>query len=225
MSKFDWFQLDYFQSGEWQVIEERLNDMDARMELYNPKRELLFNSLDATPYSKVKVAILGQDPYPDRNCACGIAFSIPNGSIPTGMMLPPTLDNIFKEYEHDLHYSRPKTTDLLPWCKEGVLLWNVIPTCKWQHSMSHDWTEYGPLTAEIIDRLNDRSIVFVFMGGVAKRYLKYANRAHNIILETSHPVPRASKWSNNPFTGSRIFTRINDALHTLGKEPVDWKLI
>jgi uracil-DNA glycosylase len=225
MKDFNWHQLDYFQSGEWQVVEERLNDMDRRHELYNPKRELMFASLDATPFDKVEVVVVGQDPYPDRNCACGLAFSVPNGTIPAGVMIPPTLDNIFKEYVNDLHYPYPQRTDLITWANRGVLLWNAIPTCKWQQSMSHDWTEYEPLTKEIVTGLSDRSgIVFVFCGGVARRYVKYVKKEYNTIIETSHPVPRASLNAVHPFTGSRIFTRINDALVTLGRRSIDWKL-
>jgi uracil-DNA glycosylase len=221
-----WDQMNYWQSGEWQVVQEKLDDMDKKFKLYNPRRELLFTALDATPFDKVKVALIGQDPYPDRNCACGLAFSVPNGTIPTGLLLPPTLDNIFKEYVNDLHYPYPSRTNLNHWADQGVLLWNAIPSCQWQQPMSHDWTEWEPLTQEIISKLSDRcDIVFVFMGGIARRYVRFANSTHNTILETSHPVPRASLRSREPFTGSRIFTRINAALvQTHKKDPVDWKL-
>lgn len=226
MTKFNsWDQMDYWQSGEWQVIQEKLDDMDHDFRLYNPRRELMFAALDATPFDKVKVAVVAQDPYLDDNCACGLAFSVPNGTIPAGVMVPPTLDNLFREYVNDLHYDYPKRTNLDNWAERGVLLWNAIPTCQRQQSMSHDWPEYEPLTREIITRLNDRSVVFVFMGGVARRYVKYANEKYNTILETSHPVPRASKHSVVPFTNSRIFTRINAALTRLGKGPIDWKLV
>jgi uracil-DNA glycosylase len=226
MPDFIWDQLNYFQSGEWQVVQERLDDRDKRAELYNPRRELMFAALDATPFSEVKVAIIGQDPYPDRNCACGIAFSIPNGTIPSGVVIPPTLDNIFKEYVNDLHYPYPTRTDLLPWASKGVLLWNAIPSCGWRKSMSHDWPEWEPLTREIITRLSlKRDIVFAFMGGVARRHTGFVNTTHNTVLETSHPVPRANIRSTQPFVGSRIFTRINDALvQTHRKDPVDWRL-
>lgn len=223
----EWDHLNYWQSGEWQVVQEKLDDIEKKRNLFCPKREILFAALDATPFDKVKVAIIGQDPYPDRNCACGLAFSVPNGTIPTGVMIPPTLDNIFKEYVSDLHHPYPKTTDLLPWADRGVLLWNALPTCEWKQSLSHDWTEWHPLTQEIVTTLSDRSdVVFVFMGGVARRFVSYANASHNTVLETSHPVPRASTRSREPFTGSRIFTRINAALvQTHRKEAIDWKLV
>lgn len=224
---FTWDDMCYWSSGEWQVVQEKLDDMDARVELYNPRRELMFAALDATPFDKVKVAIIGQDPYPDRGMACGLAFSISNGTIPSGRNLPPTLENIYKEYDNDLHHGVPKGTDLLSWAHRGVLLWNAIPTCASGRSLSHDWPEYEPLTTEIIERLDDRGgCVFVFMGGVARRYEPCViDTDKNKVLCTSHPVPRASLRSFNPFTGSRIFTKVNAALHSINQNPIDWKLI
>lgn len=222
---FTWEDMDYWQSGEWQVIQERLDDLDTAVKLYNPRRELLFAALDFTPFNKVKVVFVGQDPYPDRNMACGRAFAVPNGTIPTGHSLPPTLDNIFKEYVNDLHYNYPIRTDLLPWSDRGVLLWNAIPSCDWRVSMSHDWYEWVPLTTEILRRLSNKGkIVFVFMGGVARRYTHVVDRDRNAIIEISHPVPRASIRSATPFTGSRIFSTVNDKLTTFEIDPVDWKL-
>lgn len=226
MNIFTWDQLDYWNSKEWQTVQERLDNMDATNRLYNPRRELLFAALDNTPFDKVKVAIYGQDPYPDRSCACGIAFSIPNGTIPTASQPPPTFDNIINEYINDLHFPRPTVTDLIKWTNEGVLLWNAIPSCAWQKSMSHDWPEWAELTKEVTKRLSDKGdIVFVFMGGVARKNAQYVDEAHNTVLVTSHPVPRASIHSLTPFRGSRIFSTINDKLTKVhGVHPIDWKL-
>lgn len=222
----NWDDLNYWKSGEWQVIQERLDDMDKAFSLYNPRRELLFSALDHTPFASVKVAIYGQDPYPDRSLACGLAFSIPNGRITNNLSLPPTLDSIFREYCDDLHNPYPVKTDLSRWAEQGVLLWNAIPSCKWQQSMSHDWPEWAELTKEITIKLSDKKdIVFVFMGGVARRYVKHVNVEHNSIIETSHPVPRANIRSLLPFRGSRVFSNINDKLVTVHRQsPIDWKL-
>lgn len=223
---FKWDELNYWKSGEWQVIQERFDDRDKAFKLYNPRRELLFAALDATPFDKVKVAIYGQDPYPDRNCCSGIAFDIPNGTIREGFQKPPTLDNLFMEYCDDLHYSYPNSTSLLKWTQQGVLLWNVIPSCEWQKSMSHDWPEWAPLTEEITRRLSDEGDkVFSLMGGVAQRFIKYIKEKDNTIICTSHPVPRASIKSHIPFRGSRIFSHINSALvQDHNGDPIDWKL-
>jgi uracil-DNA glycosylase len=223
-----WDDLSYWQSGEWQVVQERLDDIEKEGFLFNPKRELMFAALEATPFDKVKVVIYGQDPYPDRNFASGLAFSIPNGSCPKGLALPPTLDSIFLEYVSDLHHPYPIRTELLGWAGQGVLLWNAIPSCEWRKSMSHDWPEWALLTQEITQRLSDdrSNIVFAFLGGVARRYVKYVKEdLGNTVLEFSHPIPRASLRSTQPFRGSRLFSRINAALvQKHGTDPIDWKL-
>lgn len=221
-----WDDLDYWKSGEWQVVEERLDDRDKSRELYNPSRELLFAALDATPFDKVKAAIYGQDPYPDRSCACGLAFSIPNGTVQRNMVLPPTLGIIFREYGDDLHYPSPTGTSLMLWAERGVLLWNAIPSCDWKKSLSHDWPEWALLTKEITTRLSDKgNVVFVFCGSVARRSVKDVNPEFNSILEVSHPSPRAIRNSIVPFRGSRIFSTINDKLtQRHGVDPINWKL-
>lgn len=224
--QFDWPQLKFWQSGEWQVVQERLDDFEKDGKLFNPRRELLFAALDATPFPKVKVVICGQDPYPDWFMASGVAFSIPNGTIPKGQQLPPTLDTIYEEYCSDLHYPRPGGTSLMAWADRGVLLWNAIPTCATGKSLSHDWPEWHELTREIVERLSDaHDIVFVFMGQIAQRFTKYVDEKHNTVLRTCHPSPRAHLFSHAPFLGSRIFSTINSKLvQDHRKDPVDWSL-
>lgn len=224
--RMEWDDLKYWNTGEWQVIQERLDDYDKAFTIYNPRRELIFSALDWTPFDKVKVVMYGQDPYPDRAMACGLAFSIPNGTVRVGNALPPTLEQIFKEYCEDLHYPFPASTTLTPWADRGVLLWNVIPTCAHQKSMSHDWPEWTPLTEEITRRLSDEGDkVFVFMGSVAKRFTKFVSEKDNTIILTSHPSPRGSLNSSYPFRGSRVFSNINHHLvQTHHKSPIDWRL-
>ena len=223
---FNWDDLKYWNTGEWQVVQERLDDIEKAGNLFNPRREQLFAALDWTPFDKVKVVLYGQDPYPDRSMACGLAYSVPNGTIREGMAPPPTLDCIFNEYCNDLHHTRPTRTDLSSWADKGVLLWNVIPSCAWQKSMSHDWVEWAPLTEEITRRLSDEGDkVFVFLGSVARRFARYVDVEHNTVLLASHPSPRGNLNSSNPFRGSRIFSSINDKLCKVHhKDPIDWKL-
>jgi uracil-DNA glycosylase len=218
MTMNSWEDLSYWSTGEWDVVQEKLNDMDSRGRLYNPKRELMFAALDATPLDEVKVAIVGQDPYPERSLCTGIAFSVPGGD-----KIPPTLSHIFDEYCKDLGYGRPRNGDLTPWTEEGVLLWNAIPSCQTSMSMSHDWDEWSYLTKEIVIELSNRGIVFIFMGGVSRRYTSFVGLSSKII-ETSHPSPRVSRKSWTPFTNSRIFSKANDYLVQLGKPTVNWKL-
>lgn len=218
-----WEDLNFWESGEWQVVEEKLNDLDRVKEIYNPDRENIFTALYASPFEKTKVAILGQDPYPDHKLAMGLAFSVPN----TVKDFPPSLKMIFDEYEADLHLPRPTKGSLIPWAEQGVLLWNVVPSCSEGQSLSHDWEEWRYLTREIIENLRDKGTVFAFIGGRARDYAHLVHNQENCaVIETAHPSPRAH-WNKNikhPFVGSRIFSRINDSLVHLGHDPVEWRL-
>lgn len=216
-----WDDLTFWDTGEWQAIEEKLDDLEKSHVEYCPNRELLFAAMDACSFDAVRACILGQDPYPNPMHATGIAFSIPKSI----RHYPPTLVNIFDEYVNDLHYPRPKNGDLTKWCEQGVFLWNVIPTCLSDRSMSHAHWEWEYLTKEIIERLDPRGIVFVFLGGVAREYTKYVVPwGPSDIIECSHPSPRGAHMGANPFLGSRLFTTINDRLTENGLTPIDWRL-
>lgn len=220
-SKLNWEDLNYWRSGEWQVVEERLDDMDKVGQLYNPERQLLFAALDATPLEKVRVILVGQDPYPNGKYSTGLAFSIPKDA----KTHPPTLVTLLKEYVDDLHYAYPKNGNLEKWASQGVLLWNAIPSCEAGKSLSHDWVEWSHLTKEIIQLLSQtHNVVFVLLGGVARRYSQYVDTTTNDLIETGHPSPRGNLTSKVPFTGSRIFSRINACLCKRGKDPIDWRL-
>jgi uracil-DNA glycosylase len=222
-----WEFLNFFNSGEWQVCDERLKDLERinrriGHDGYNPGRKSLFKALQATPYSETRVAILGQDPYPQERFATGLAFSIP-ASVPASEF-PPTLQTMFTEYQKDLHYVCPSTGDLTAWTSRGVLLWNTVPSCGTNQSLSHDWLEWSFLTSEIIKALSEKGVVFALLGQVARRHLSDIDITHNSVILTSHPSPRGSRSSNTPFLGSRLFSTINDKLNDMGLSPVDWKL-
>ena len=216
------WKLDYWQSGEWQVCNERLKDVEKSGVTYNPPRALLFAALRTLSDRDVRVAIIGQDPYPQAQYCTGRAFEIPATFQRTDF--PPTLNTIFREYIADLGYPFPHTGDLGRWAAQGVLLWNAIPTCQSGRSLSHDWKEYSFLTREIIQRLSGRGVVFAFLGSVARRYLEYVDLTKNEILLTSHPSPRANRFSRTPFEGSRLFSTINDKLISQGLTPINWRL-
>lgn len=219
MSK-PWPELSFWSSGECQVVEERLDDLKRSGITVNPTKDRMFEALKLVPISAVKVCILGQDPYPNPDHATGVAFSV------TTKDIPPTLQIILKEYETDLHFPPAKTGDLTKWCKQGVLLWNVYPSCEAFKSMSHAWPEWEQLTQEILTNLSqETSCVFAALGSVAKGILnKYVSTYDSHCLYTGHPSPRGNLNSRNPFTGSRIFTTINDKLVASGLEPIDWRL-
>jgi len=216
------WKLNFWQSGEWQVCNERIKDMEKAGIKFNPTRELLFDALRRTQPGDVQVAIIGQDPYPQTQYATGRAFSIPSGIPPD--QFPPTLRTIFNEYCSDLRYPFPRTGNLQRWTDQGVLLWNAIPIVRSGESLSCDWDEWSFLTREIIQRLSERGIVFAFLGAVAKRYLGEVDLTKNEIILTSHPSPRGSRNSKTPFEGSRLFSTINDKLHAQGLEAIDWRL-
>lgn len=224
MSFDSWNSLAYWQSGEWQVIEERLKDYATKKHVYCPARDLLFRSLDLVPFGKVRCVVMGQDPYPNRDLATGIGFSVP-ASIRPGN-LPPSLKNIFREYCSDLHYPYPSNGDLTKWCEQGVLLWNAYPSCALGKPGSHHWPEWDLITQEIVEKLDERALrdtnaqlVFVLLGRSARHFSKLIRNVP--IIETSHPSPLGAKHG---FLGSRIFSRVNAELCRLGGKTIDWRL-
>lgn len=214
------WDLNYWNTGEWQVVEERLHDLQAKKITYNPSKQNLFRALRATPFAKVVVAIYGQDPYPDHQHATGLAFSVPDGTRP----LPPTAEAILQEYSADLGLPHPGHANLTKWAEQGVLLWNVIPSCQEWKSLSHEWEEWTYLTTEITKKLSDKGIVFALTGARARDYKQFIDEKPNYIIETSHPSPKGSMKSKVPFVGSRLFSRINDYLVQQGKPSINWRL-
>lgn len=219
-----WEDLEYWRSGEWQYVQEKLDELDRKGHLYNPPRHLLFRAMDACPFSTVRVAIIGQDPYPSRQHSIGIAFSIPESED----NFPPTLNNVFDELVADLGIGFPGHGNLMDWCKQGVFLWNSTPSCAMGKPGSHAWSEWDDLTKEIIIRLNEKPIdVFVFMGRVAQKFAKYVTSDRtdvgaecNNIIYTSHPSPLGYEAGKTPFKGSRVFSHINSYLDPT----IDWRL-
>ncbi len=215
------WNLNFWKSGEYQVISERIDDIrKSGLSVCPLKKDMLKAPFKETDYDTVKVAILGQDPYPNPEHAMGISFTIPD-DVPRNRW-PPTLLNVLKEYQDDLHYPEPATGSLLSWCKQGVFLWNVVPTCTAYKSLSHlDWLEYEELNKEVIGKLREKGCLLVFLGGTARRYCP---SDYDFVYLLSHPSPRGSLKSRTPFQGSRIFTTINTKLASKGVQPINWRL-
>lgn len=225
--KIKGWDLTFFNSGEWQVCDERLRGLEhsnkrIHRDGYNPGRASLFKALQATPMQSVKTCIMVQDPYPDRTYSTGIPLAIPREIPPE--QYPQTLRTVFKEYCSDLGYDLPRHGDLDKWTSQGVFLWNAIPTCGSGSSLSHDWTEWSYLTKEIVERLSGQGIVFALLGQVARRFLSSIDTRNNYVICTSHPSPRGSINSKTPFLGSRLFSTINAKLVENGQEKIDWCL-
>ena len=210
------WKLKFWKSGEWQVIRERLNDLDHRRlpgaQAYCPAPVDMFRVLNELPPERVRVCIVGQDPYPNPKYCTGTAFSIPDhiGSDD----YPPSLVNIFKEYHDDLQLPFPTCGDLTPWTQQGVLLWNAYPSCAAGHPGSHHWCEWELLTQEVLRKAADHNAVLAYLGRVAQTF---AVPGYERQLWTSHPSPLGAKKG---FLGSRIFSRINWYLD----QPINWRL-
>lgn len=217
-----WKDLKYWETGEWQVIDERLKELKKKGRPFNPTRDKLFAALDLCPYDTCRLCILGQDPYPNSEMATGLAFSVPKEV----KNLPSSLKNILQVYQDDLHLPHPGHGDLTSWAQQGVLLWNAIPSCEAGHAASHsDWFEWDYLTQEIIEQLSAKGIVFGLFGAFARKYKKVISDESNAVIETAHPSPLAEM--NNPdnaFSKSRFFSTANAALVNLGYEPIEWRL-
>lgn len=182
---------------------------------YNPKKGQVFRALRLTPKASTQIVLIGQDPYPDSRHADGLAFS----SNHAYRDLPASLVNILKEYSDDLGYLPPSCGDLSEWARRGCLLINAYPTCEAGKPGSHRWGEWEYLTNEIIEEVDNGHTIFILLGSFARSFNSVIRNSP--VLETSHPSPLGA---HRGFLGSRIFSRANDELVNLGKEPFNWRL-
>lgn len=183
-----------------------------------PDMYSIFNALHYTPYSKVKVVILGQDPYHEPGQAHGLSFSVLPGVTP-----PPSLKNIFKELEIDCGCRTPSSGCLKPWADQGVLLLNTVLTVREHEANSHKGKGWEIFTDKIISILNDRErpMAFILWGTPARRKKAMITNPSHFVVESSHPSPLSASYG---FFGSRPFSRVNNFLKSVGEEPIDWQL-
>ncbi len=183
-----------------------------------PSGKLIFNALDSTPFDKVKVVILGQDPYHGPGQAHGLCFSV----LP-GVSLPPSLQNIFKELNQSLNIPVPRTGCLQPWAEQGVLLLNATLTVEQALAGSHQRKGWEEFTDAIIHALNDKSenIVFILWGSYAQKKAAFVNKQKHLVLKSPHPSPLSA---HRGFFGNEHFVKTNDYLKNCGKEPINWSL-
>lgn len=176
----------------------------------------LFNAFIATPRDKVKVVILGQDPYPNKENAMGLAFSVPE-NVP----VPASLQNIYKELQDDVGVVR-KNGSLIDWAKQGVLLLNSSLTVEEGKSGSHAYIGWHELTKEVISTLSEESdgIVFILWGSYAQGYDPYIkHKERHMVIKSPHPSPLSA---NKGFFGSKPFSKTNFFLESIGKSPIKW---
>ena len=183
-----------------------------------PEGKNIFNALNTTPLSKVKVVILGQDPYHGAGQAHGLCFSVQKGVPP-----PPSLENIFKELKDDLGFEPPKHGELTKWAQQGVLLLNTCLTVEKGKPLSHQSRGWENFTDKIIQTLNEqqRPLVFVLWGSPAQRKEGLITNKAHLVLKAPHPSPLSAFRG---FFGSKHFSKANEFLKSTNQEPIDWKL-
>ncbi len=207
----DEFDKEYFKNLTSFVRQEYIDST-----VYPPAK-FIFNALDSTPVDKVKVVILGQDPYHGTNQAHGLSFSVPD-NIP----IPPSLLNIYKEIESDLGTKRNGGGNLQPWADQGVLLLNATLTVRANQPLSHHNQGWEVFTDTIVAKLSEaiRDLVFLLWGSNAQKKIPLiaANKNH-LILKAPHPSPLSA---HNGFFGCRHFSQTNIFLLANRIEPIDW---
>lgn len=213
----DWSDLEFWRSKTWEDIKRDLNGLDEASKLYYPPRQKIFNAFKLTPFKKVKVVIVGQDPY-HNGYATGLAFSASCGAV----AIPPSLNNIFKEYQADTGYGRPATGNLSPWAREGVLLLNTAFTVMAGAPASHSNMGWQVLVEEVLFEVSHtwEEVVFVLWGAhAAKVALPQIGNSPRVV--SPHPSPLSA---DKGFFGSRPFTRTNALLSHRKKEMINWRL-
>lgn len=183
-----------------------------------PEYNNIFNALKLTPYNNVKIVILGQDPYHGEGEAHGLSFSVQEG-----VKLPPSLQNIFKEFYDDLGIKNGSSGDLTPWAKEGVLLLNSVLTVRKDMPASHKDLGWNLLTDHIIKLLNERNTptVFILWGNFARAKKAFITNKNHLVIESTHPSPFSAR---NGFFGSKPFSKANNFLKAHNIKEVNFTL-
>lgn len=195
--------------------------MNHVQELYKegnvfPSEHQTFQAFKLAPQNKVKVVILGQDPYHTPGVANGLAFSTKNKTI------PPSLKNIFLEIHEDIGIPIPWHGDLTHWSEQGVLLLNSILTVQEGIPLSHESLGWEKFTDKVIEKVSDQgNIVFMLWGSKAQEKKEIINRCDNLILTTTHPSPYSAKYG---FFGCRHFSKCNAWLKSKGLKEIDWSV-
>lgn len=206
------FDKPYFES-----LVRFLHQEKAAGKIIYPPGSQIFRAFDLTPVDKVKVVILGQDPYHGPGQAHGLSFSVPSG-VPA----PPSLKNIFKEIESDLGVKMSGYPDLEKWARQGVLLLNAVLTVRCAEAASHSRIGWQEFTDAVIRYISDNceGVVFMLWGNFARTKAELIDRSRHVVLEAAHPSPLA----RGAFFGCRHFSRANQALVSFGRTPIDWRL-
>ena len=183
-----------------------------------PPGSVIFSAFNLTPFDKVKVVILGQDPYHGKGQAHGLCFSVQNGVPP-----PPSLMNIFKELQDDIGIDIPNHGNLTHWAEQGVFLLNASLTVRTGEPMSHSKIGWATFTDTVIKKISElkKNVVFILWGKFAQEKRVLIDESKHLILRSVHPSPLSAYGG---FFGCRHFSKTNEYLVSKGIDPVDWSL-
>jgi uracil-DNA glycosylase len=207
-----------FEKPYFQHIITFLKAEKATGKVIYPPGPLIFNAFKQTPFDKLEVVLLGQDPYHNQGQAHGLSFSVPDG-VPK----PPSLVNIFKELHNDLGINIPESGNLEKWARQGVLLLNASLTVRQNEPGSHAKIGWLQFTDSVIRKISDEKegIVFLLWGKFAQEKQALIDETKHFVLKAAHPSPYSA---NNGFFGCRHFSMTNELLMKQHKSPIDWKL-
>ncbi|MDD3875610.1 MAG: uracil-DNA glycosylase [Bacteroidales bacterium] len=208
----DEFEADYFQSLKNFLIEEK------KKYIIYPQGKHIFEAFNLTPFDKVKVVIIGQDPYHGHAQAHGLCFSVQDG-----IKHPPSLVNIFKELQSDLNIRPPVSGNLTPWAKQGVLLINATLTVRASQAGSHQNKGWENFTDAAIKKLSEKKegLVFLLWGNFAIAKEGLIDARKHFLLKAAHPSPFSVYRG---FFGCKHFSQTNNILQKTGKSPINWDL-
>lgn len=206
------FEKPYFTN----LVEFLKKEKESGKTIYPPGPQI-FNAFEQCPFDKVRVVILGQDPYHQPGQAMGLSFSVPKG-----VPLPASLKNIYKEIKSDLNVKMPDHGDLTEWAKNGVFLLNAILTVEKSKAGSHQKTGWQEFTDAVIKNLSNHKnkIVFLLWGNYARSKKLLIDQSKHAVLEAAHPSPLAG----GAFFGCRHFSKTNEILLQLNQPPIEWKI-
>jgi len=207
------FSKDYFQQIPLHIKTEK-----SQGKVIYPPGSLIFNAFNTTPFDKVKVVILGQDPYHGHGQAHGLCFSVQHGVPP-----PPSLLNIFKELQEDIGIEIPHHGNLTHWAQQGVFLLNASLTVRAGEPMSHSKIGWAAFTDTVIKKISEqkKNVVFLLWGKFAQEKRVLIDETKHFILRSVHPSPLSAYGG---FFGCKHFSKTNEYLVSKGIDPVDWSL-
>lgn len=216
----NWNELlkDEFKKEYFLKLDRFLEDETKAGKVLFPKKENIFTALNQTPFDKVKVVIIGQDPYHGANQAHGLSFSVNKG-----IKVPPSLVNIYKELHSDLGLSIPAHGNLEAWAKEGVLLLNNVLTVEESKAGAHHKKGWEIFTDKIIDLIGQKreNIVFILWGAPAQKKAERVDESKHCLIKSVHPSPLSSYRG---FFGSSPFSKTNIYLESKGIKAINWQI-